>query len=91
MFSSTDLIILLIWVIVACKLFYLGLVCVSEALGYFVLSFQQLFYHFRNHEILVRFLFFIKTHKTPWPLGRGGKFFPLRSRGFGRSVSYDWT
>ena len=36
MFSSTDLFILLIWVIVACKLCYLGLVCVPEALGYFV-------------------------------------------------------
>ena len=46
MFSSTDLIILLIWVIVACKLCYLGLVCVSEALGYFVFVISTTFLSF---------------------------------------------
>ena len=31
-------------------------------------------------------VFFIKTHKTTWPLGRGGNFFPLLSGDLGCSV-----
>ena len=52
-----------------------------------------------THSFSIRFeimnllfeFFFIKTHKTSWPLGRGGNFFPLRSRGFGCSVTTEWS
>ena len=36
-------------------------------------------------------VFFIKTHKTTWPLGRGGNFFPLLSGDLGCSVTTKWT
>ena len=36
-------------------------------------------------------VFFIKTHKTTWQLGRGGNFFPLLSGDLGCSVTTKWT
>ena len=43
-----------------------------------------------NHQFFILCeimkFFFIKTHKTTWPLGRGGNFFPLLRGDFGCSV-----
>ena len=36
-------------------------------------------------------VFFIKTHKTTWHLGRDGNFFPLPSGDLGCSVTTKWT
>ena len=44
----------------------------------------------RKLEALV-WVFFVKTHKTPWPLWRGGIFFPLHTRDFGCSVVTEST
>ena len=66
MFSSTDLIILLIWVIVACKLCYLGLVCVPEALGYFVFVNSTTFFIISEiMKFLLDFFFLSKHTKHP--------------------------
>ena len=42
-------------------------------------------------KFFFEFFFLIKTHKTPWPLGQGGNFYPTRNRGFGCSVTTEWT
>ena len=48
-----------------------------------------IFCEFMN--FLFEFFFLIKTHKTPWPLVQGGNFYPTRNRGFGCSVTTEWT
>ena len=54
------------------------------------LAIKQFFIFCENLKLLFEF-FFVKTHKTPWPLWRGGIFFPLHTRDFGCSVVTEST
>ena len=69
----------------------LGFVWVHEV--FIILCFWQ----FNNFSIFAKTwysclrYFFVETHETTWPLWRSGIFFPLHTRGFGCSVTTEWT
>ena len=73
-FFSFDDVFLLIGGIVTCKLCYLGFVEVHEAFKKFGFSDFNIFSFFAKSLNSCLSSFFIKTHKTPWPLGLGGIF-----------------
>ena len=72
-FFSTDVVSLLNMDIVTCNLYYLGFVWVLE--GFRILSFRKFINFFFAKTVNSRSSYiFVKRHKTPWPLWRGGIF-----------------
>ena len=77
-------------VIVACRLCYFGFVLVLDVFQNLVFGKSSIFHSLRNHEVLVRGLFYQNT-QNHLVLGRGGNFFPLLSGDVGCSLTTKWT